>query len=64
MQFKGYSTVQALLDSGSEVNAMTPAYAAVLELRVYSTNIKVQKIDRSILLTNSMVLATLQLKDK
>ena len=37
VQFKGHTTVQALLDSGSKVNAMTPAYAAVLELRIRST---------------------------
>ena len=31
--------VQALIDSGSEVNAMTPAYASKLGLRVYRTDI-------------------------
>ena len=40
VQFKGYPTVQALLDSNSEVNIITPAYAAVLGLRVCSTDIR------------------------
>ena len=40
VKFKKDSTeVQALLDSGSEVNAMTPAYAAVLGLHVCPTDV-------------------------
>ena len=38
--------VLALLDSGSKVNTMTPAYAAHLGLTVRVTNIGVQKNDR------------------
>ena len=49
--------VLALLDSGSEVNAMTPAYTAHLSLRVRVTNVGMQKIDRSLLATYSMVIA-------
>ena len=37
------------MDSGSKVNAMTPAYASKLGLRVYHTNVGAQKIDGSIL---------------
>ena len=64
VQFKGHTTVKALLDSGSEVNAMTPAYAAVLGLRVRPTDVGAQKIDGSTLSTHGMVLATFQVEDK
>ena len=64
MQFKGHTIVQALLDSGSEVNAITPAYAAVLGLLVCPIDIGAQKINRSMLSTQGMVLAIFQLEDK
>ena len=51
--------VQALIDSSSEVNAMTSAYALKLGLRVYHTNVKTQKIDGSTLQTFEMGLAKL-----
>ena len=56
--------VQALIDSCSEVNAMTPACTSKLSLWVYRTNIEVQKIDSSILKTFEMVLASFQVEDK
>ena len=43
--------VLALLNSGSEVNAMTLAYAAHLDLKVRVTNVGAQKINRSSLAT-------------
>ena len=49
--------VQALIDSGSEVNAMIPAYASRLGLQVYRTDVDAQKIDGSTLQTFGMVLA-------
>ena len=55
--------VQALIDSGSEVNAMTPGYASKLGLKVRLTNVGVQKIDGSILKTFGMVLASFQVED-
>ena len=55
---------RALIDSSSEVNAMTPAYAAKLGLRVRETDIRAQKIDGSILNTFGMVLADFQVEDK
>ncbi len=39
--------VKALIDSGIEVKAMTPAFAAKLGLRPRPTNVKSQKIDGS-----------------
>ena len=56
--------VQALIDLGSEVNAMTPAYTSRLDLQVHRTDIKTQKIDSSILKTFGMVLASFQIEDK
>ena len=37
--------VKALLDSGSEVNAMSPIYAKKFGLKTWKTNIEAQKID-------------------
>ena len=56
--------VQALINSGSQVNAMAPAYASRLGLRVYRTDIGAQKIDGSTLKTFEMVLASFQIEDK
>ena len=56
--------VQTLIDSGSEANAMTPAYASKLGLRVHRINIGAQKIDSSTLETFGMVLASFQVEDK
>ena len=52
--------VFALLDSESEVNAMTPAYTAQLGLKVQKTNINAQKIDGSSLTTYGIVIAAFQ----
>ena len=49
--------ILALLDSGSEVNARTPAHAAHLGLKVRVTDVGVQKIDRSSLAIYGMVIA-------
>ena len=49
--------VLALLDSKSEVNAITPAYAAHLSLKVRVTNVGVRKIDGFSLATYDMVIA-------
>ena len=53
-----------LLDSGSEINAMTLAYKAHLGLKVKVTNIGAQKIDRSSLATYGIVIAVFQIVDK
>lgn len=53
---KGHTEDQALINSDGEINTMTVAYAAVLEVCIYVTNIEASKIDRSTLLTYSMVL--------
>ena len=56
--------VKALLDSGSEVNAMSPAYAKRLGLKTRKTNVRAQKIDDSTLETFGMVIADFQVEDK
>ena len=56
--------VKALLDSGSEVNAMNPDYARKLGLKVRRTNIGAQKIDGSALETFGIVIADFQVEDK
>lgn len=54
---KDHTEIQALIDFGNKANAMTPAYTPILELRICSTNVGTQKINKSILLTYSMVLS-------
>ena len=56
--------VRALLDSGSEVNAMSPAYAERLGLKTWKTNVGAQKIDGSALETFGMVIAGFHIEDK
>ena len=61
---KDFADVEALLDSGSEVIAMTPTFTSKLGLKVCSTNVGAQKIDGSTLQTFGMVMASFQVKDK
>lgn len=52
------------MDFGNKVNAMTLAYIVKLGLKVLLINVRVQKIDSSILKTFEMVLASFQFEDK
>ena len=61
---KDQDEVEALIDSGSEVNAMHPAYAAKLGLRVREADVGAQKIDGSHLDTFGMVIAGFLVEDK
>ena len=58
------STIWALIDSGSKVNAMTPAYTKQLDLQIQKTDVKAQKIDGSLLRTFRMIIAGFQVEDK
>ena len=58
------ATIQALIDLGSKVNAMTPAYAKQLGLQIQKTDVGAQKIDSSSLQTFGMVIAGFQIEDK
>ena len=65
LRFRNNTTsIRALVDLGSEVNAMTPTYIAKLDLKVRKTNIGAQKIDGSTFETFGMVLAGFQIEDK
>ena len=61
---KDFAGVRALLDLGSEVNAMTPGSASKLGLKACPTDVGAQKIDGSTLQTFGMVLASFQVEDK
>ena len=56
--------VRALIDLGSEVNAMHLAYATKLGLRTRKIDIGAQKIDRSHLNTFEMVIVDCSINDK
>lgn len=62
--WKDQDKVLALINLESKVNTMTPTYVLKLGLTVRPTNIRVQKVDDSILKTFSMVLASFQVEDK
>ena len=53
-----------MLDSGSKVNAMSPAYVEKLGLKTWKTNIGAQKIDDSALETFGIVIADFQVENK
>ena len=55
---------RVLLNSGSEVNAMSPAYVKKLGFNIRKTNVGAQKIDGSALKTFEMVIAKFQMEDK
>ena len=56
--------VLALLNSRSEINAMTLAYTAQLGLKVRKTNLGAQKIDGSSLAIYNMLIVAFQLLNK
>ena len=56
--------VSALLDSGSKVNAMHPAFAERLSLVVQATNVGTQKIDSTIFETYGIVIAVFSVTDQ
>ena len=65
VQFQGdQEQVRALLNSGSKVNAISPAYAKRLGFKTWKTNVGAQKIDGSALKTFGMVIANFQIEDK
>ncbi len=60
VQFQN-NEIQALIDSDSEVNAMTKAYATKLGFTTRKTSVGAQKINGLLLETYSMVLASFSL---
>lgn len=61
---KDDSKTRALLNNGSKVNAISPAYAEKLCLQVPKTDVSAQKIDGSILETFEMVITSFQVEGK
>ena len=61
---KDQDDTQALLDLGSKVNTMKPAYAKKLGLHVRQTDVGAQKIDGSHLNTFGIFIAGFSLQDK
>ena len=61
---KDTAGIRGLIDSGSEVTAMSPAYASKLSLKLHHTNVGALKIDGSTLETFEIVLASFQVEDK
>ena len=55
---------EVLLDSERKVNAINPAFAFQLGLRIWKTNVRAQKIDGTILESYEMVVSTFSLLDK
>lgn len=58
VQFKeNQPKIKTLINSSNKVNAMTSVYIAKLDLTIWETNVKAQKIDGSSLEIYNMVLA-------
>lgn len=64
VKFKENPEIQALIDSGNEVNVMTPTYVASLGLSIWETNIQAQKIDGLTLVIYGLVIARFSIQDK
>ena len=50
--------VRAIIDSGSEINVMTPVYALKIDFKVHYTNVGAKKIDGSTFETFGIVLTS------
>ena len=65
VQFKKDKTlVQALIDSGSEVNAIHPSFVKQLGLSIGPINVGAQKINGTTLNTHGVVVAAFSVEDK
>ena len=60
----GKKSVLTLLDSGSEINAVHPAFAQELAVPIRLTDVRAQKIDGTTLETYRMVFAAFLVEDK
>ena len=56
--------IQVLIDLGSKINIMIPAYVLNLNIKVYYINVGAQKIDGPITDTFGIVSASSQVEDK
>ncbi len=62
--FKDQDQTEALLDSGSKVNAMSQAFAQQLGFKIRKTNVRAQKIDGTTLETYGMIVSTFTVSDE
>lgn len=62
--WKNTADTKGLIDSDSEVNAITPAYTSKLGFWARYTTVGAQKINGSTLKIFEIVLASLQMEDK
>ena len=60
----GQEQVRALLNSGSEVNAINPTFAQKPSFHIQKINVKAQKIDGSTFETFKIVIADFQVENK
>ncbi len=56
--------IEAILNSGSKVNALSPVFASQLSLKIRKTNVEAQKIDGTTLKTYGMVVSIFFMSDK
>ena len=56
--------IRALINSNSEINAITPMYVSKLGLKIYHTDVEAQKIYGSTLKMFKIVLASFSIEDK
>ena len=61
---KSQKYVRALLNSGSKVNTINPAFTKKLGLHIRKINVRAKKIDGSTLETFEMVITDLEIEDK
>lgn len=65
MQFKNNQVkIQALINSGNKINAITKFYTAKLSFKVQLTNISAQKINYYIFKMFEIIIASFEVKDK
>lgn len=55
--------IQVLINFSSEINVMTPTYVIKLDLSIWKTNVKVQKIEKSTIVTYTMVITWFSLQN-
>ena len=56
--------MRALLNSGSKINAINPAFTEKLGFHIRKINVRAQKIDGSALETFEIVITNLKVEDK
>ena len=58
------ATIWALIDVGSKINAISPAYISKLDFKIWAIDIWAQKINVSLLQNFEIIIASLQVLNK